>query len=114
MNAIIGEFRLGEDLSVALDASGGDTSSVSAISAMIKPAQVAGNRFVIDHAASGITMQVATQSPASAGWTISLDHFVTAGLAEGIYGIDARLTIGSGVEMTDQSAFVRLSRATVV
>lgn len=42
MNGIIGEFRLGEDLAVALDATTGDTALVTALTARMKPARVAG------------------------------------------------------------------------
>lgn len=113
MNAIIGEFRLGEDIAVALDATAGDSTTVGTISAKMKPALVTGNRFVLDDSASGTDMQVAPQSPASGGWTISLSHTATAALTPGVYGIDAKLTIGSAIEMTDQTAFIRLTKATV-
>lgn len=111
MNGIIGEFRIGEDLAVALDATAGNAVLASAISAAIKPAIVAANRLVLDDAASGLALSVAPQSPASAGWTLSLPASQTLLLPPGTYGIDARLTVGSGTEITDQTAFVRLSKA---
>lgn len=113
MNRIIGEFRIGEDIAIALDATEGDTAEVTAISAMMKPAQATANRLVLDNAASAITMSVAAQSPASAGWTLTLDSAQSSLLSPGVYGIDARIEIGSVVEMTDQSAFISLSKATV-
>lgn len=113
MNGIIGTFRIGEDLVVALDATSGDTSTVSAISAQMKPALVSANRLALDDAASPIALAVAPQSPAGAGWTISIGNAQTALLEPGIYGIDARLTLASSVEITDQSAFISLSRAAV-
>ena len=113
MNGIIGEFRLGEDIAIALDATSGDPATVTGLTAAMKPALIVGNRVVLDDAASGIAMTVAPQVPASAGWIISLAHADTAGLAAGVYGIDARLSLSSSVEITEQSAFVRLSRATV-
>lgn len=111
MNGIIGDFRIGEDLLVALDATAGNAALASAISAAIKPATVGANRLVLDDAASGIALTIAAQSPASAGWILSLPASLTATMEPGTYGIDARLVVGSGIEITDQTAFVRLSRA---
>jgi hypothetical protein len=56
-------------------------------------------------------MQVTAQ--AAEGWIITLSHAVTAGLATGIYGIDAKLTIGGAVEMTEQTGFIALTQAAV-
>jgi hypothetical protein len=111
MNGIIGSFRIGEDVSVALDALTGDPATVTAITARMKPAKVAANRIILDDAATGIAMQVTPQG--STGWTISLANTATANLAVGVYGIDARLTIAGGVEMTEQSAFIALTKAAV-
>ncbi|MGE3690245.1 MAG: hypothetical protein AB7F98_02555 [Novosphingobium sp.] len=111
MNGIIGEFRLGEDIAVALDATAGDPASVSAISAKMKPAKVLGNRLALDDNASPVDLN--GTAAGAEGWLISLDHTASASLAPGIYGIDARLTIAGGVEITEQTAFIALSRAAV-
>jgi hypothetical protein len=111
MNGIIGEFRVGEDIAVALDATAGDPTTVSAISARMKPAKVLGNRLMLDDNASGIALAVTAQG--LAGWLISLDHTASANLAPGIYGIDARLTVADGIEMTEQTAYVSVTRAAV-
>lgn len=111
MNGIIGSFRIGEDVSVALDALTGDPATVTAITANMKPAKVAANRIVLDDAAAGIAMQVNPQG--AAGWTITLAHTATANLAAGLYGIDARLTIAGSVEMTEQTGFIALTQAAV-
>ena len=113
MNRIISTFRIGEDIAIALDATSGDTASVTAISALMKPALSSSNRLVLDDDASPVAMTVAAQSPASAGWTLSLTSAQSALLAPGIYGIDARIEISSAIEMTDQSAFISLSKAAV-
>lgn len=113
MNGIIGDFRIGEDIAIALDATSGNTATVTAITAQMKPATLSATRLTLDDAAAATTLAVAAQSPASAGWTISLPAAQSAALTPGIYGIDARLTIGSGVEITDQSAFISLTRAAV-
>jgi hypothetical protein len=111
MSEIIGEFRLGEDIAIALDAVTGPTAAVSGITAVMKPAAFSGNRLSLDPAAAGVALSVAPQAPASAGWTISLPHDRTAAMPEGLYGIDARLEIAGSVTITEQTAFIRLSRA---
>ena len=111
MNGIIGEFRIGEDISVALDATAGDPATVTAIAAKMKPAKVSGNRIVLDDTAAGIDMAVASQG--AAGWLVSLGNSTTASLMPGLYGIDARLTLAGAVEMTDQTGFIALTRAAV-
>lgn len=111
MNGIIGHFRLGEDLGVALDALAGDPAAVTLITARMKPARARGNRLELDHAAAGLALEVAARG--AAGWTLSLPGSATAVLDPGIYGLDARLAFAGGVEMTEQTAFVSLSRAAV-
>jgi hypothetical protein len=111
MHGTIGNFRIGEDIAVALDAIAGDTGLVSAITASMKPAMVVANRIVLDDAATGIVMTVTSQG--ASGWLVSLPAANTAALAAGIYGIDARLTLSGAVEMTEQSGFIALSQAAV-
>ncbi len=111
MHGTIGNFRIGEDIAVALDAIEGDTGLVTAITAKMKPAKVIANRIVLDDAATGIAMTITSQGPA--GWLVSLSAATTAALAAGIYGIDARLTVSGAVEMTEQSGFIALSQAAV-
>ncbi len=111
MNGIIGEFRIGEDVSMALEATAGDPATVTAITAKMKPAKVSGNRIVLDDTAPGIDMAVISQG--AAGWLVSLGNIVTASLTPGLYGIDARLTFASAVEITDQTGFIALTRAAV-
>ena len=111
MNGIIGEFRIGEDISVALDAAAGDPATVTTITAKMKPAKAAANRIVLDDTAAGLDMTVTSQG--TAGWLISLGYTASAALTPGLYGIDARLSVAGGVEMTDQTAFIALTRAAV-
>ena len=111
MNAIIGEFRLGEDLAVALDAASGDTALVTALTARMKPARVASNRLGLDDDAPGIALEIASRG--ADGWTLSLTAAATAALAPGLYGIDARLAFAGATEITEQTAFVSLSKAAV-
>jgi hypothetical protein len=111
MNDVIGAFRVGEDLSIALDAASGDTAHVTAISASMKPAKVAANRLMLDDDAVAIALSVTSRG--AEGWTLSHPAAGTATLEPGLYGIDARLAFGEGVEITESTAFVTLSRASV-
>lgn len=111
MNDVIGEFRIGEDLAVALDAAAGDTAAVTGATARMKPARVAANRLTLDDAAASIALTVTSRG--AAGWTLSLPGAASAALEPGIYGIDARLAFAGGVEITERTAFVALSRAAV-
>ncbi len=111
MNGIIGEFRIGEDIAVALDATSGDPATVTAITARIKPAKATASRIVLDDTATAIDMTVTSQG--AAGWLVSLSRTTTAALPAGLYGIDARLTIAGAVEMTDRTGFIALTQAAV-
>jgi len=114
MNSIIGEFRIGEDIAVALDATSGDTATVTGISALMKPALVSANRLVFDDNASPVAMTVAAQSPASAGWTISLDNTQSALLSPGIYGIYTVNATGAPTRATDADGGTELAPGTAV
>lgn len=106
MTGLIGEFRIGEDIGLALEVTTGDMALVSAITAAMKPARIAANRPVLDDAQPAVALSVAADT---AGWTLSLPSATTATLEPGIYGIDARLEIAGGVEITEQTAFIALS-----
>jgi hypothetical protein len=111
--SIIGEFRCGEDILVALDAVSGDPDTVDAITAKLAPAETRGGAAVISEGAVRHAMTVTARPAAGdipAGWTLLLPAATSATLAPGLYGIDARLVIGSGVDITDNTAFVRLTR----
>ena len=108
---ILGEFRVGEDIAIALDAIAGDTVAVSAITVAMKPALVGDNRLMLDDEATAIPLSTAPQAVAGAGWTILLSGAQSAALEPGLYGIDARLTVAGGVVITEQTAFVSLTRA---
>ena len=108
---ILGEFRIGEDIVIALDAIAGDPAAVTAISVAMKPALVGDNRLMLDDEATAIPLSAAPQAAPGAGWTIALAGAQTALLEPGLYGIDARLTVAGGVVITEQTAFVSLTRA---
>ena len=106
MSGLIGEFRIGEDISLALEVITGDKGLVSTVTAAMKPARIKSNRPVLDDAAPAIALSVSADQ---AGWTVSLPRATSTTLVPGIYGIDARLVIAGGVEITEQTAFIALS-----
>lgn len=106
MIGMIGEFRLGEDIALALEVASGDPATVTAVTAAMKPARITANRPVLDDAAGAVALTVA---PSPDGWTVSLPSAGSAALSPGIYGIDARLVVAGGVEITEQTAFIALS-----
>ena len=108
---ILGEFRIGEDIAVALDAVSGATGSVGALAVAMKPALVGDNRLMLDDNAAAIVLTAYPQTVPAAGWTIVLSGAQSATLAPGLYGIDARLTIAGGIVITEPTAFVSLTRA---
>ena len=112
-SGVLGEFRVSEDIGLALDVTAGDFAQVTAIAVAMKPALVADNRLTLDDAEQAIVLSAAPQAVAWAGWTIALPGAQSALLAPGLYGIDARLTIAGGVVITEQTAFISLTRAAV-
>jgi hypothetical protein len=99
-------FQRGETISLALDALSGDPLSVTAITAKLKgvppgrstapaSAPVAASFTVINRAALGTD---------PAGWTLTIAAATSATLPPGAYVADARLSIGSGVIITESVA----------
>lgn len=111
--SIIGEFRVGEDILVALDAVSGDADSVDLVTAKLAAAEMRNGVPMISEGATRHDMTVNARAAAGdilAGWTLLLAAADSAALVPGLYGIDARFEIGSGVDITDTTAFVRLTR----
>lgn len=106
MIGLIGEFRVGEDIALELEVASGDLGLVTAITAAMKPAKITANRPVLDDTAASVALAV---SPEINGWTLSLPSTGSASLSPGLYGIDARLEVAGGIEITEQTAFIALS-----
>ena len=97
-------FTRGEDIAIALDALSGDPTTVSAISAALKP--LPAWRAVLPTgtpaaASFTITPRVATVD-VPAGWTLRIPALVSATLKAGNYLADALLQIAGGVAITEQ------------
>ena len=92
-------FHRGETLAIALERVAGDAGSVTAVSAAMKP--VAAGRSGVDADAVALPLSVTANAT---GWTLSLAAGACAQLVPGSYVADARLTVGTGVVITDQVA----------
>lgn len=113
---LLGTFRVGEDITIALDAVSGDPATVSSITAMMRRVKtMSGPEF--DAEASPVTVTVTPRVAAGdipAGWNLTVPASVSAGLDAGTYGIDAKLTgAGGSVDITDSTAFVSLTAAAI-
>lgn len=111
---IIGSFRVGEDIAVALDAVSGDPADVTTITAKMRRS-TSSTAFSPDPRSPAINL-VVTPRPAAgefpAGWNVSLAAAQSANLRPGVYGIDAKVTDADGViDLTDQTALIRLTEA---
>lgn len=109
MATILGEFRVGEDVLIGLDAPAALIADVSSISALMRPVRLVGTAIVIEPG-DPIVVDITDRAD---GWTMLVVAAVTANFEPGLYAIDARLVIGSGVEITERSALLSLSRAMV-
>lgn len=106
--SIVGEFRIGEDIRIALEAVAGDAGTVTTITAALRRATPAGGSYTWAADSTPIAMQV---DPIEDGWAISLPAAETGEMEPGYYGIDARLVVAAGVDITKTTAHILLSRA---
>jgi hypothetical protein len=107
-------FQRGETVSLALDAVQGDPSSVTSVTAAMKP--VAAGRTMIDPAAAvAATFTVSNRAEAGgvpAGWTLTIPAAVSAALAGGTYLADAKLVVAGGVTITEPVAIRMIDAVT--
>ena len=112
--SIIGEFRVGQTIEVALDAISGDPGSVTGPTAWLASAEHRSGGLIIPETAERHALDVAPRAAAGdipAGWTLTLAAAVSATLLPGLYGIDMKLPVAGGIGITDTTAFVRLTRS---
>ena len=113
---IIGEFRIGEDIAVALDAVEGDASVIVVASARMRRSATS-SRFVADTSDQPVTMTVAARAASDsipAGWNITLPAAQSALLHPGTFGIDAELRdANGGVAKTATTGLIRLTGAAI-
>ena len=113
---ILGTFRIGEDIAIALDAVEGDPSEVASVTAFIQRS-LSASPFDPDPAFPPIALTVGVRAAAGdipAGWNLVLPAAESADLPPGVYGIDARFTgTGGSVDITDVTALVRLTQSAI-
>jgi hypothetical protein len=117
VSTILGEFRIGEDIVVAFAPQQLPAASITILGVAMSPAASSGGDYVVLDNTIAITLTVASlaaQGATPAGWTFTLAAASSAGLAPGVYAIDAKFQVGGSVEKTALSALVRLTRAAVV
>lgn len=107
---MIGTFRVGEDIAIALDATRGNVADVVTITAQIALAYRDGGPLKAAPVSMTVTDRAAT-SDTPAGWTLSLLAAVTDTMAPGFYAIDALLDFGGGIEITAATAYISLTRS---
>jgi len=115
VSSIIGTFRIGEDIEIALDVEEGDIGAVTATTANIRRVlRVVGEDLIFDGAGLAMTVSDRAASGATpAGWTLVYPAASSASLTPGIYAADVRHTLGAAVEKTERSGLIRLTEAAV-
>lgn len=113
---ITATFRIGEDITIALDAVQGDVGEVASLTAKMQRS-ISADSFAPARGSVAIPFAVGSR-PASgdipAGWNLTLSAEVTADLAAGIYAVDAKATGDSdAIELTDETLFIRLTQAVI-
>ncbi|MEO0589126.1 MAG: hypothetical protein AAFZ11_01050 [Pseudomonadota bacterium] len=113
---IIGTFRIGEDIALALDAVAGDIANIQQITANLSASKQR-THFELDTEFTAVTMLVSDRSAEGAnpaGWTISLAASQTTSLKPGLYGIDARMVDANGnVDITEETALIRVTKGAI-
>jgi len=114
---LLGTFRIGEDVAIALDVVSGNPADVSSVQAWIVRS-TSRAAFERDAGFTPVAMTVSFRGASGdfpAGWNVSINASQSAPLAEGVYGIDAKLTgAGGTIDITDNTALIRLTKAAVV
>jgi len=117
--ATIGTFRIGEDVVIALDIVEGDAAAIGTITAGMRRmvAVNSAGQFQPDQNQTPIAVIVSPRAASGtieAGWNLTVPANVTAALAPGLYGIDAKMTATTGsIDITDSTAVISLTRAAV-
>lgn len=108
---MLGTFRVGEDITIALDAVRGDVADVLDITAQM------GLAYRENGALKGAAFPVTVTARAAdgdqlAGWLINVPAADSAALPTGIYALDARIELADAVEITTRTAYITLTKST--
>lgn len=111
---MIPTFRIGQDVTVGIKVDSGDPASITGVTARMQRSSSAAS-FARAQRSQPVTMTVADR-PATddvpAGWNFTLLAAQTAQLSPGVYGIDARHSVGGRqVVLTEATQLIRLTEA---
>ena len=113
---LLGSFRIGEDIAIALDVVSGDPEVISTIEAWIVRS-IKPSTFIARPDFTPIPLTIAPRAASGEipqGWNLSITAAQTDLLDEGVYGIDAKiLATGGTVDITDATALIRFTKAAV-
>lgn len=117
MTQVIGTFRVGEDIGIALDIASGTAPGGVVVTASMKRGRLLGETFEPLAGADPVAITVTSRAESGdipAGWNLTLPAAASALLAAGTYGIDAKFAVSGGAtEITDMTAVIRLTRAVI-
>ena len=99
-------FQRGETVGLSLAIVAGDFGDITAVTGAMKP--LAAGRSGVDATMPAIPLAVAPDG--TDGWTLTLDAAACAALPPGNYAADARLSVGTGVVITEPVA-IRIAEA---
>ena len=102
---IIGQFRAGEDIAVALEVTDGDVAGLTVTASMLLIGSVQGAPIAMD------VLPRAATSTIPAGWNIVLPAAQSANIRAGRYIIDAKFQGAGSVDITKQSANIMVSKS---
>lgn len=115
---ILGTYRIGADITVALMATQGDPGQVTnATAALRRAVQGTENSIRFEEGSQSIPMIIAPRAASDsvpAGWNVTLPAAQSASLMPGLYAIDAKLVLGDQVTITSRSAAILVTQAAVV
>lgn len=107
-------YRQGETITIALDALEGNISLITDITANIALLDRGDEELSAKEVAESIPMDVTNRpmlGEIPAGWDFTLEPQVSATLEPGDYRVDAKIEVGGGIEITGESARIRITRA---
>ena len=110
------EFRIGEDIVIALDALEGNVSAVTGVTARMCRVRKFNQDLTEQDFAGGIELVVKPRDESGdvpAGWDVALPASAQSGLKPGRYLVDAKMITSDNIDITGQSAQIELTRGAI-
>lgn len=105
---MLGTFRIGEDMTIALDTVRGVAADVTNVVARIAAAYRENGPLKGAAQALTVTERDATDDY-PAGWIVTMPAADTADLTPGVYAIDVQAELDGAIEITAQTSYVRFT-----